>query len=276
MQLVSAWNWCVQHLWESTRPPHPPPESSEKLTDEWFHIIVKEMRKNRRGRGNLHTDSVCSMTWRVCTTTLIGMSIPIVLQQCIIYAYIPQMWTRTCSVMEKARTSPCTTHWPARCTHQTLSLRLMERIVCTIILNKGYTGPQELARLLEQILSVCTGWCGLFSVNPMVEDHLDGQAALDILEDNLETDPVMDHSLPPAPPEYEMPTVRTIATLASQITSSKDRLFVIAHLLLGNENAMVPTLVRVVYQDSVALRPSFLFLATNSFFGKRWQQSVWS
>ena len=103
----------------------------------------------------------------------------------------------------------------------------------------------------------------------MVEDHLDGQAALDILEDNLETDPVMDHGLPPAPPEYEMPTVRTIATLASQITSSKDRLFVIAHLLLGNENAMVPTLVRVVYQDSVALRPSFLFLATNSFFGKR-------
>ena len=45
------------------------------------------MRKNRRGRGNLRINSGCSMTWRVDKTTLSGMSIPIALQQCNMYAY---------------------------------------------------------------------------------------------------------------------------------------------------------------------------------------------
>ena len=83
------------------------------------------------------------------------------------------------------------------------------------------------------------------------------EEAAEHLEDDLETVPVMYHGPNPAPPEPFLPTVPTIATLASQITSSKDRLFFIAHSLLGTDNAEW-RLVRVMYQDSVALRPSCL------------------
>ena len=130
----------------------------EKMTGEWFHIIVEEMRNSGCGRGNLRTNCGCNITWRVDRTILSDMSIPIALQQSAMYAYNPPNGDD--DMISDGESSDLTMHNTLADTIYALEI--------TLEINGGdsihYDTQQRLQwatrtveDILERILSVCMG-----------------------------------------------------------------------------------------------------------------------